>query len=50
MCHATGVGATSVRAALLTSGQLASYDHSKHLFKTHDILPEGVALHIMYGS
>jgi len=44
------VGATSVRAALLTSGQLASYDHSKHLFKTHGILPEGVTLHIMYGS
>ena len=44
-----GVGATSIRAALLTSGQLASYDHSKHLFKTHGIMQEGVPLHIVYG-
>ena len=43
-----GVEVTMVRAALLTSGQLASYDHSKHLFKTHGIMQEGVPLHIVF--
>jgi hypothetical protein len=32
-----------VRAALLTSAQLSSYDHSKHLLKRHQIMEEGVA-------
>ncbi|KNC54104.1 substrate carrier family protein ucpB [Thecamonas trahens ATCC 50062] len=40
-----GVGPTVVRAALLTCGQMASYDHAKHLFKRHGILNEGFSLH-----
>eukprot|EP00030_Apusomonadida_sp_AF-17_P005420 a5300_13.p1 GENE.a5300_13~~a5300_13.p1 ORF type:complete len:340 (+),score=79.99 a5300_13:45-1022(+) len=42
-----GVGPTMVRAALLTAGQLASYDHSKYLLKEHGILNEGPLLHII---
>lgn len=44
-----GTGITAVRAALLTAGQLASYDHTKFLLKEHEILEEGFALH-MIGS
>jgi len=42
-----GVGATMIRASFLTAAQLASYDHSKYLLKAHNILQEGVALHIV---
>eukprot|EP00004_Rigifila_ramosa_P021199 TRINITY_DN5598_c0_g1_i10.p1 TRINITY_DN5598_c0_g1~~TRINITY_DN5598_c0_g1_i10.p1 ORF type:complete len:272 (-),score=42.91 TRINITY_DN5598_c0_g1_i10:23-736(-) len=41
-----GVTATSVRAALLTMGNLATYDHSKYLFKEHQIMSDGVGLHL----
>lgn len=41
-----GVSATCLRSALLTAGQLASYDHAKQTFKAHGFLQEGVPLHI----
>ncbi|KAI9145494.1 mitochondrial substrate carrier family protein ucpB-like protein [Paraphysoderma sedebokerense] len=41
-----GVEATAARAALLTAGQMASYDHSKHLLKKYNIMNEGIPLHI----
>ena len=37
-----------LRAALLTAGQMASYDHSKYLLKKYGLLEEGVPLHIAY--
>lgn len=40
-----GVTATTGRAALLTAGQLASYDHTKHVLRQYDVLQEGAALH-----
>lgn len=43
-----GVEVTMLRAALLTAGQMASYDHSKYLLKKWGVLDEGVPLHIVY--
>lgn len=42
-----GVGATSSRAALLSAGQLASYDHSKTFFVQQGWMQEGRALHMV---
>jgi hypothetical protein len=42
-----GVVATAARAALLSAGQLASYDHSKTFFIKHDIMKEGNTLHMV---
>ena len=42
----TGVSATATRAACLNGAQLSSYDHSKYIFKKHDILKEGPVLHV----
>ena len=41
-----GTGPTVIRAGLLTMGQLAAYDHSKHIIKTYDLLDEGFPLHV----
>lgn len=44
-----GTSATAARAALGTGAQVAAYDHTKHMCKTHDIPflnEEGVALHV----
>lgn len=43
-----GVGSTVIRAALLTSAQMATYDHVKHLFLKHDIMGEHWGLHFTY--
>eukprot|EP01104_Vermistella_antarctica_P000691 TRINITY_DN10824_c0_g1_i1.p1 TRINITY_DN10824_c0_g1~~TRINITY_DN10824_c0_g1_i1.p1 ORF type:complete len:310 (-),score=23.00 TRINITY_DN10824_c0_g1_i1:67-996(-) len=40
-----GVGPTTKRAAILTSSQLASYDHSKHIILNRGLLEEGNLLH-----
>ena len=42
-----GVEATSARAALLSAGQLASYDHSKTFFVQQGWMQEGRALHMV---
>lgn len=42
-----GVGATMARAALLSAGQLASYDHSKAMLRRSGWMQEGSALHIV---
>lgn len=42
-----GVGATMSRAALLSAGQLASYDHSKTLLQRGGWLEEGRLLHVV---
>ena len=42
-----GVLATSMRAAMLSAGQLASYDHSKTLIRKYGILEEGNSLHMV---
>lgn len=43
-----GVGATTARAALLSAGQLASYDHSKTLLLRHGwVKEEGRPLHVI---
>ena len=42
-----GVEATSARAAMLSAGQLASYDHSKTLLRRHGWMQEGNALHLV---
>jgi hypothetical protein len=44
-----GTSATAIRAALGTGAQVAAYDHTKHLCKTHDmgvLSREGVPLHV----
>ncbi len=38
---------TVIRAACVTAGQLASYDHTKFYIKEHNLLEDGVPLHIM---
>lgn len=40
-----GVGPTIIRAAVLTSSQIASYDQVKTVLKTNQVLQEGFALH-----
>ncbi|SPO42974.1 related to mitochondrial uncoupling protein 3 [Moesziomyces antarcticus] len=40
-----GVGPTIVRAAVLTSSQIASYDQVKTVLKRNNVLDEGFALH-----
>lgn len=45
-----GVGPTACRAAILTATQLASYDHSKHLIRKYELLPDGPAVHVVYDS
>ena len=42
-----GWQATTARAALLTAGQLSSYDHTKFLLKKHKMVEEGTKLHII---
>ena len=42
-----GAAATSLRAALLTGGQLSSYEQSKIFFKTEGIYKEGLQLHVL---
>lgn len=42
-----GASATALRAAFITGGQLASYDHTKYYLKREGILQEGVVLHIV---
>ncbi|KAI9355404.1 mitochondrial carrier domain-containing protein [Zopfochytrium polystomum] len=42
-----GVQATAIRASLLTSGQLASYDETKYLMKKYGIMQEGLNLHVV---
>jgi hypothetical protein len=42
-----GVEATSTRAAMLSAGQLASYDHSKTLLVKHGWMDEGKPLHLV---
>lgn len=43
----TGVGPTVQRAAILTATQIPSYDHMKHTLINHEIMKEGVPLHIV---
>lgn len=43
-----GVEPTVVRAAFLTSAQLATYDHAKHALIEHGWVTEGPAAHFMY--
>lgn len=40
-----GVGPTIIRAAVLTSSQIASYDQVKTIFKSNQIMKEGFTLH-----
>ncbi|EST09868.2 Mitochondrial substrate/solute carrier [Kalmanozyma brasiliensis GHG001] len=40
-----GVGPTIIRAAVLTSSQIASYDQVKTVLKANQVLQEGFALH-----
>ncbi|KCV71266.1 hypothetical protein H696_02213 [Fonticula alba] len=40
-----GVGPTAARAALLTAGQMGTYDHSKTVLKRNGLMNEGLALH-----
>lgn len=42
-----GVGPTVVRAAVLTSAQLASYDHTKHALLRRRLVPDGPRLHVV---
>ena len=42
-----GVEATSARAAMLSAGQLSSYDHSKTVLRRHGWMEEGDALHVV---
>jgi hypothetical protein len=42
-----GTSATMTRAAFLSGGQLASYDHSKVHIKAAGLLPEGTTLHFV---
>lgn len=44
-----GTTATIARASLVTAGQMASYDHTKHVLKSNSIMNEGFNLHIMYA-
>lgn len=41
-----GVGPTIIRAAVLTSSQIASYDQVKSILKLNQIMNEGFALHL----
>lgn len=41
-----GIGPTMFRASMIASGQLASYDHTKHTLKTSGLVEDGVALHV----
>jgi len=43
----TGVVPTVQRAAILTATQIPSYDHMKHTLINHEIMKEGVPLHIV---
>lgn len=40
-----GVGPTIIRAAVLTSSQIASYDQVKSILKSNNLMSEGFALH-----
>eukprot|EP01084_Bolivina_argentea_P245631 411187_1 len=42
-----GCTPTVVRAALITAGQLSTYDHTKYTIKKHGLMDEGVPLHIV---
>jgi len=42
-----GSSATMARAMALSSGQLASYDHSKVLIKEAELMEEGTSLHLV---
>ncbi|KAI8852219.1 mitochondrial carrier domain-containing protein [Chytridium lagenaria] len=42
-----GVHVTVLRASVLTGTQLASYDETKYLLKKHNILDEGLPLHVI---
>eukprot|EP01051_Picozoa_sp_SAG22_P008087 SAG22_NODE_597_length_8708_cov_11.511209_2_plen_342_part_00 len=44
-----GTTATMARAAALSGGQLASYDHTKHLLKSAGLMQEGTRLHLVAG-
>ena len=41
-----GVGPTIVRAAVLTSSQIASYDQVKFVLKSNQLMQEGFPLHL----
>lgn len=41
-----GVGPTIIRAAVLTSSQIASYDQVKSTLKSNALMQEGFALHL----
>ncbi|KAI9175989.1 hypothetical protein H9P43_006353 [Blastocladiella emersonii ATCC 22665] len=44
----TGVSATATRAALLTAGQMASYDHTKYLLRdVYRVADDGPVLHVV---
>eukprot|EP01083_Nonionella_stella_P014691 41230_1 len=42
-----GMGPTVQRAAIVTATQISSYDHCKHTMINHQILPEGMPLHVV---
>lgn len=42
-----GVGPTTLRAAVLTSAQLSSYDHTKVILRRMNILPDGPYIHLI---
>lgn len=42
-----GVGPTTLRAAVLTSAQLASYDHTKVFLRELNVLPDGPYIHFL---
>lgn len=42
-----GVGPTTLRAAVLTSAQLSSYDHTKVILRRMNILPDGPYIHLL---
>jgi solute carrier family 25 protein 14/30 len=42
-----GVGATTLRAGVLTSAQMSSYDHSKYLILKHGLMVDGPQLHFL---
>lgn len=42
-----GVGPTTLRAAVLTSAQLSSYDHTKVILRELNIFPDGPTIHFL---
>ena len=45
-----GLVPTMMRAAVLTSSQLSSYDHTKHMMKKYELMADGPGLHFLYTS